>query len=102
LGSADERRIQNTTNDPTSLSEPGIGATPERLNQLESEQMVYHTYLKEHILLYFMTDGRLYHIRQNAIPLKYFEELENVLFLLQVDDRLTGTAANYLKDQIQR
>lgn len=46
LGSADERRIQNTTNDPTSLSELGIGATPERLNQLESVQMVYHTYLK--------------------------------------------------------
>ncbi|KAL8088519.1 hypothetical protein AgCh_038341 [Apium graveolens] len=102
LGSADERRIHNTTNDPTSLSEPGIGATPERLNQLESVQMVYHTYLKEHILLYFMTDGRVYRIRQNAIPLKYFEELEHVLFLLQVDDRLTGFAANYLKDQIQR
>ncbi|KAL8147046.1 hypothetical protein AgCh_004677 [Apium graveolens] len=77
LGSADERRIQNTTNDPTSLSEPDIGATP-------------------------TNDGRVYHIRQNAIPLKYFEELEHVLFLLQVDDRLTGSAANYLKDQIQR
>ncbi|KAL8107305.1 hypothetical protein AgCh_023928 [Apium graveolens] len=102
LGSADERRIQNTTNDPTSLSEPGIGATPERLNQLESVQMVYHTYLKEHILLYFMTDGRVYHIRQNAIPLKYFEELEHVLFLLQVNDKITESAANYLKNQIQR
>ncbi|KAL8155258.1 hypothetical protein AgCh_000581 [Apium graveolens] len=102
LGSADERRIQNTTNDPTSLSEPGIGATPERLNQLESVQMVYHTYLKEHILLYFMTDGRVYHIRENAIPLKYFEELEHVLFLLQVNDKITESAANYLKNQIQR
>ena len=102
MGSADERRVHNTTNDPTSLSEPGIGATPERLNQLESVQMVYHTYLKEYIMLYFMTDGRVYHIRQNAIPLKYFEELEHVLFLLQVDDRITGTAANYLKEQIQR
>ena len=102
LGSADERRVHNTTNDPTSLSEPGIGATPERLNQLESVQMVYHTYLKEYIMLYFMTDGRVYHIRQNAIPLKYFEELEHVLFLLQVDDRITETAANYLKEQIQR
>ncbi|KAL8101334.1 hypothetical protein AgCh_033278 [Apium graveolens] len=77
LGSADERRVHNTTDDPTSLSEPGIGATPERLNQLESVQMVYHTYLKEYIMLYFMTDGRVYHIRQNAIPLKYFEELEH-------------------------
>ncbi|KAL8099777.1 hypothetical protein AgCh_032147 [Apium graveolens] len=102
LGSADERRVHNTTNDPTSLSEPGIGATPERLNQLESVQMVYHTYLKEYIILYFMTDGRVYHIRQNAIPLKYFEELEHVLLLLQVDDRITETAANYLKEQIQR
>ncbi|KAL8094300.1 hypothetical protein AgCh_035994 [Apium graveolens] len=102
LGSADERRVHNTTDDPTSLSEPGIGATPERLNQLESVQMVYHTYLKEYIMLYFMTDGRVYHIRQNAIPLKYFEELEHVLFLLQVDDRITETAANYLKEQIQR
>ncbi|KAL8097301.1 hypothetical protein AgCh_030438 [Apium graveolens] len=70
LGSADERRVQNTTNDPTSLSEPGVGATPERLNQLESVQMVYHTFLKEDILLYFMTDGRVYLIRENAIPLK--------------------------------
>ncbi|KAL8102783.1 hypothetical protein AgCh_027344 [Apium graveolens] len=102
LGSADERRIQNTTNDPTSLSEPGIGATPERLNQLESVQMVYHTYLKEHILLYFMTDGRVYHIRENAIPLKYFEELEHVLFLLQVNDKIIESVANYLKSQIQK
>ncbi|KAL8131078.1 hypothetical protein AgCh_007126 [Apium graveolens] len=69
LGSADERRVHNTTDDPTSLSEP---------------------------------DGRVYHIRQNVIPLKYFEELEHVLFLLQVDDRITETAANYLKEQIQR
>ena len=64
--------------------------------------MVYHTYLKEHILLYFMTDGRVYHIRENAIPLKYFKELEHVLFLLQVKDRITESAANYLKTQIQR
>ncbi|KAL8093226.1 hypothetical protein AgCh_035207 [Apium graveolens] len=69
LGSADERRVQNTTNDPTSLSEP---------------------------------DGRVYHIRENVIPLKYFEELEHVLFLLQVNDRITESAANYLKTQIQR
>ncbi|KAL8131859.1 hypothetical protein AgCh_007681 [Apium graveolens] len=102
LGSADERRVQNTTNDPTSLSEPGVGATPERLNQLKSVQMVYHTFLKEHILLYFMTDGRVYHIRENAIPLKYFKELEHVLFLLQVKNRLTESAANYLMTQIQR
>ena len=94
LGSVDERRVQNTTNDPTSLSEPGVGATPKRLNQLESVQMVYHTFLKEHILLYFMTDGRVYHIRENAIPLKYFDELEHVLFLLQVKDGLTESAAN--------
>ncbi|KAL8116595.1 hypothetical protein AgCh_022941 [Apium graveolens] len=69
LDSVDERRVQNTTNDPTSLSEP---------------------------------DGRVYHIRENAIPLKYFEELEHVLFLLQVNDRITESATNCLKNQIQR
>ena len=76
MGSSDERRVHNTTNDPTSLSESGVGATPERLNQLESVQMVYHSVLKEDIMLYFMTDGRVFQIRENAIPLKYFEELE--------------------------
>ncbi|KAL8134037.1 hypothetical protein AgCh_009206 [Apium graveolens] len=49
-----------------------------------------------------MTDGRVYHIRQNTIPLKYYEELEHVLFLLQVKNRLTDDAANNLKTQIQR
>ena len=49
-----------------------------------------------------MTDGRVYHIRQNVTPLKYFEELEHVLFLLQVKDRLTDSDAGYLKSQIQR
>ncbi|KAL8089346.1 hypothetical protein AgCh_038965 [Apium graveolens] len=101
LGSADERRVLNTTNDPISLNESGVGATPERLNQLEAVQMVYHTFLKEHIMLYFRTDGRVYHIRENAIPLKYFEELEHVRFLLQVKNRLIESAANYLKTQIQ-
>ncbi|KAL8105910.1 hypothetical protein AgCh_029643 [Apium graveolens] len=47
-------------------------------------------------------DGKVYHIRQNVIPLKYFEELEHILFLLQVKDRLTDSAAGYLKSQIQR
>ena len=49
-----------------------------------------------------MTDGRVYHIRQNAIPLKYYKELEHVIFLLQVKNRLTDGAVNYLKTQIQR
>ncbi|KAL8147825.1 hypothetical protein AgCh_005225 [Apium graveolens] len=68
LGSSDERRVHNTTNDSTSLSEPGVGATPERLNQLESIQMVYHSVLKEHILLYFMTDGKkkLYSVKSDS------------------------------------
>ncbi|KAL8088426.1 hypothetical protein AgCh_038274 [Apium graveolens] len=100
LGSSDERRVHNTTNYPTSLSEPGVGATPERLNRLESVQMVYHTFLKEHILLYFMTDGRVYQIKQNAITLKYFEKLEHVLFLLQVKDRLTDSDAGDHKGDI--
>ena len=57
LGNADERRVNNSTLDPTSLSEPGVGTTPERLNHLEFVQMVYNSKLKEDIMLYFMTDG---------------------------------------------
>ncbi|KAL8120303.1 hypothetical protein AgCh_017461 [Apium graveolens] len=67
LGSSDERRVHNSTNDPTSLSEP---------------------------------DGMVYQIKQNVIPLKYFEELEHVLFLLQVKDRLTDSAAGDHKGDI--
>ncbi|KAL8119344.1 hypothetical protein AgCh_016752 [Apium graveolens] len=102
LCSSKEKRINNTTSDPTSLSEPGVGTTPERLNQLESIQMVYHSVLKEDIMLYFMTNGRVFQIRKNAIHLKYFEELQHVLFLLQVKNILTYGAASYLKSDIQR
>ncbi|KAL8154923.1 hypothetical protein AgCh_000327 [Apium graveolens] len=66
LGSSDERRVHNTTNDPTSLR------------------------------------GRVFQIRKNVIPLKYFEELEHVLFFLHVKNRSTNGAADYLKSNIQR
>ena len=102
LGSSKEKRVNNTTSDPTSLSEPGVGTTPERLNQLESVQMVYHSMLKEDIMLYFMTDGRVFQIRKNAIRLKYFEELQHLLSLLQVKKRSTDVDVSYLKSDIQR
>ncbi|KAL8119347.1 hypothetical protein AgCh_016755 [Apium graveolens] len=102
LCSSKEKRINNTTSDPTSLSEPGVGTTPERLNQPESIQMVYHSVLKEDIMLYFMTNGRVFQIRKNAIRLEYFEELQHVLFLLQVKNISTYGAASYLKSDIQR
>ncbi|KAL8090662.1 hypothetical protein AgCh_039917 [Apium graveolens] len=101
-GNADERRVNNSTLDPTSLSEPGVGSTPERLNQLESVQMVYHSVLKEDIMLYFMTDVRVFQIRKDAIRLKYFVELQHVIFLLQVKNRSTDGAVSYLKSNIQR
>ncbi|KAL8108512.1 hypothetical protein AgCh_024823 [Apium graveolens] len=73
LGSSKEKRVNNTTSNPTSLSEPGVGTTPERLNQLESIQMVYHSVRKEDIMLYFMIDVRVFQIRKNAIRLNYFK-----------------------------
>ena len=102
MGNADERRVSNTTLDPTSLSEPGIGTTPERLDQLEFVQMVYHSALKEQVMLYFMTDGRVFQIRQDAINLKYYEELEHVLYLLQVKNKSTDDAAKFLRFNIER
>ncbi|MDN8779917.1 hypothetical protein Q0M83_14600, partial [Staphylococcus aureus] len=55
LGSVNEKRVNNSPVDYSSLSKPGVGITPETLNQLESVQMVYHTGLKEYVMLYFMT-----------------------------------------------
>ena len=49
-----------------------------------------------------MTDGRVFYIRKDAIRLKYYEELQHVLFLLQVKNRSTDGAAGYLKLNIQR
>ena len=102
LGSHKEVRINNSPVDFSSLSKPGVGITPESLNQLESVQMVYHSALKEHIMLYFMEDGRVYQIRQKDISVKYYEELQNVLFLLKVKNKSTHDAAEFLKSIIQK
>ena len=64
--------------------------------------MVYNSKLKEDIMFYFMIDGRVFQIRKDAIRLKYYEELQHVLFLLQVKNRSTDGAASYLKSDIQR
>ena len=102
LGCFEERRINNSPVDPTSLCEPRKGATPEGLNKLEYVQMVYHSALNEDIMLYFMTDGRVYQIRKDAINQKHFEELEHVLFLFKVKNKATDSAARYLKTVIEK
>ncbi|KAK1392283.1 hypothetical protein POM88_011339 [Heracleum sosnowskyi] len=100
LGSHQEKRVNNSPLDHTSLAEPGVGVTQENLDKLESVQMIYHRGLKKEFLLYFMADGRVYRIGEDDIRLKLWEELEYVLYLLKIKNRNTHNAALVLKDRM--
>lgn len=96
LGSHKEIRINDCPVDHSSLSKPGVGVTPESLDKLESVQLVYHSGLKEQIFLHFMTDGRVYQVKKADLQLKNYQEPQHVLFMLQVRDKYTHAAAQYL------
>ncbi|KAK1354735.1 hypothetical protein POM88_047991 [Heracleum sosnowskyi] len=102
LGSHNEKRVNNSPLDHTSLVEPGVGVTQENLDKLESVQMIYHRGLKKEFLLYFMADGRVYRIGEDDIRLKLWEELEYVLYLLKIKNRNTHNAALVLKDRMMK
>ncbi|KAK1352302.1 hypothetical protein POM88_053566 [Heracleum sosnowskyi] len=102
LGSHREKRVNNSPLDHTSLAEPGVGVTQENLDKLESVQMIYHRGLKKEFLLYFMADGRVYRIGEDDICLKFWEELEYVLYLLKIKNRNTHNAALVLKDRMMK
>ncbi|KAK1379200.1 hypothetical protein POM88_025944 [Heracleum sosnowskyi] len=102
LGSHQEKRVNNSPLDHTSLAEPGVGVTQENLDKLESVQMIYHRGLKKEFLLYFMADGRVYRIGEDDIRLKFWEELEYVLYLLKIKNRNTHNAALVLKDRMMK
>ncbi|KAK1388202.1 hypothetical protein POM88_016380 [Heracleum sosnowskyi] len=102
LGSHREKRINNRSLDQTSLAEAGIGVSQESLDKLESVQMVYHRGLKKEVLLYFMSDGRVYRIGENDIQLKLWEELEYVLYLLKIKNKSTHDAALVIKDRMMK
>ncbi|KAK1391689.1 hypothetical protein POM88_010745 [Heracleum sosnowskyi] len=102
LGSHNEKRVNNSPLDHTSLAEPGVGVTQENLDKLESVQMIYHRGLKKEFLLYFMADGRVYRIEEDDIHLKFWEELEYVLYLLKIKNRNTHNASLVLKDRMMK
>ncbi|KAK1369518.1 hypothetical protein POM88_035610 [Heracleum sosnowskyi] len=102
LGSHREKRINNRPLDQTSLAEAGIGVSQESLDKLESVQMVYHRGLKKEVLLYFMSDGRVYRVGEADVQLKLWEELEYVLYLLKVKNKSTHDVALVLKDRMMK
>ncbi|KAK1401537.1 hypothetical protein POM88_001142 [Heracleum sosnowskyi] len=102
LGSHREKRINNRSLDQTSLAEAGIGVSQESLDKLESVQMVYHRGLKKEVLLYFMSDGRVYRVGEADIQLKLWEELEYVLYLLKIKNKSTHDAALVIKDRMMK
>ncbi|KAK1398204.1 hypothetical protein POM88_008067 [Heracleum sosnowskyi] len=102
LGSHREKRVNNSPIDHTSQAEPGIGVTQEKLDKLESVQMIYHRGLKKDFFLYFMVDGRVYRVGESDIHLKLWEELEYVLYLLKVKNFSTQKAAEVLRSKMMK
>ncbi|KAK1382120.1 hypothetical protein POM88_019855 [Heracleum sosnowskyi] len=102
LGSHREKRINNRPGDSSSLAEPGIGVTQENLDKLESVQMIFHRGLQKAFLLYFIDDGRVYRVGESDIHLKLWEELEYVLYLFKIKNRLTYDAAMVIKDRMMK
>ncbi|KAK1376195.1 hypothetical protein POM88_032388 [Heracleum sosnowskyi] len=102
LGSHRERRTNNRSQDKFSLAEFGVGITQEGLDKLESVQMIFHKGIKKEFLLYFMADGRVYRFGEFDIQLKLWEELEYVLYLLEVKNRSTYDAARVLKERMMK
>ncbi|KAK1393465.1 hypothetical protein POM88_012521 [Heracleum sosnowskyi] len=100
LGSHREKRITNSPFDHSSLAEPGIGVSQESLDKLESVQMVYHRGLKKEVLLYFLSDGRVYRVGEADVQLKLWEELEYVLYLLKIKNRSTHNVALVLRERM--
>ncbi|KAK1383103.1 hypothetical protein POM88_020838 [Heracleum sosnowskyi] len=99
LGSHKEKRINNRPGDQSSLAVSGI-ITQENLDMLESVQMIFHKVLKKEFLLYFMADGRVYKVAESDINLKSYEELEYVLYLLNVKNRSTHDAALVIREKM--
>ncbi|KAK1352397.1 hypothetical protein POM88_053336 [Heracleum sosnowskyi] len=102
LGSHRERRTNNRSQDKFSLAEFGVGITQESLDKLEFVQMIFHKGIKKEFLLYFMADGRVYRFGEFDIQLKLWEELEYVLYLLEVKNRSTYDAARVLKERMMK
>ncbi|KAL6500615.1 hypothetical protein OROHE_025412 [Orobanche hederae] len=97
LGFARERTMNTNPNQPHSLMVTGRSNVPKQLDTLESVQLVYHKILKKDVLLYFMTDGRVYKVTEDDVKLKTWEELEHVLYLFKVKNQRTYDAAEELK-----
>ena len=66
LGSHRERRVNSRPNDPSSLAIPGIGVTPESLDRLESVQLVHDKYTSTDVLLYFLSNGSVFRIKEDV------------------------------------
>ena len=49
-----------------------------------------------------MADGRVYKVEESDIPLKSYEELEHVLYLLKVKNKNTENAARFIRERMLR
>ena len=102
LGSHREGRVNTRPTDPSSLAVPGTGVTPESLDRLELVQLVHDKYTRTDVLLYFLTNGSVFRIKENGILLKCWEELEHVLYMFKIRNGNTWRAAEVIKGRINK
>ncbi|XP_063949135.1 uncharacterized protein LOC135152618 [Daucus carota subsp. sativus] len=96
-----EQSIASMPNDPSSLCAPKTGALQERMDKLDSVQLVKND-RGDNVLIYFMSDGTVFRVIEADLYAKHWEELRYVQYIFQVKNKSCQHIANLIKDQIKR
>ncbi|KAL1831076.1 hypothetical protein ACET3Z_000727 [Daucus carota] len=96
-----DQSIGSMSTDPSSLCAPKTGALQERMDKLDSVQLVKND-RGDNILIYFMSDGTVFRVIEADLYAKHWEELRYVSHIFQVKNKSCQHISNLLKDQIRR
>uniref|UniRef100_A0A175YLU9 Uncharacterized protein n=1 Tax=Daucus carota subsp. sativus TaxID=79200 RepID=A0A175YLU9_DAUCS len=96
-----DQSIGSMSTDPSSLCAPRTGALQERMDKLDSVQLVKND-RGDNILIYFMSDGTVFRVIEADLYAKHWEELRYVSHIFQVKNKSCQHISNLLKDQIRR
>ncbi|KAL1803030.1 hypothetical protein ACET3Z_031677 [Daucus carota] len=96
-----DQSIGSMPTDPSSLCAPKTGALQERMDKLDSVQLVKND-RGDNILIYFMSDGTVFRVIEADLYAKHWEELRYVSHIFQVKNKSCQHISNLLKDQIRR
>ncbi|KAL1804880.1 hypothetical protein ACET3Z_027948 [Daucus carota] len=96
-----DQSIGSRPDDPSSLCAPKTGALQEKMDKLDSVQLVKND-RGDNILIYFMSDGTVFRVLEADLYAKHWEELRYVSHIFQVKNKSCQHISNLLKDQIRR